>query len=226
VLWVISHPEAVSTEECDEADLVLVASAPFADHLRSRTATPVAVLHQATDPAVFSPRPSDPRRRHELVVVANARHVLRPVVAAALDAGLRPAIYGRGWQGLVDPAIIASEHVANEELAGVYSSAELVLADHWETMRAWGFPGNRLFDVLACGTPVLSDDVPGIDELLAGAVPTWTDAEELGRQVLDRRHHPEAWRRRAAEGRRLVLGAHTIDHRAAELLELLDRHAP
>ena len=31
VLWIISHPEDVTTEECDDADLVLVASHRFAD---------------------------------------------------------------------------------------------------------------------------------------------------------------------------------------------------
>ncbi|MFM8236141.1 MAG: hypothetical protein ACKOBG_00065, partial [Actinomycetota bacterium] len=72
VLWVISHPEQVTAAECDAADLVLVASAPFAEHLRGRTRTPVEVMLQATDPERFAPRPPDPARAHEVVVVAKS----------------------------------------------------------------------------------------------------------------------------------------------------------
>ena len=45
-----------------------------------------------------------------------------------------------------------------------------MLNDHWDTMRAWGFVSNRIFDVLACGTPVISDHLPEIEELFDGAV--------------------------------------------------------
>ena len=86
------------------ADLVLVASPRFADHLRDRTDTPVDVLLQATDHRRFAPRPVDPAHRHDVTIVAKTRDVLRPVVADALAAGLRPRIYGGGWRGLVDPA--------------------------------------------------------------------------------------------------------------------------
>jgi hypothetical protein len=216
VLWVISHPEAVAVEECDEADLVLVASERFAEHLRGRTATPVEVMLQATDHRRF--RPASGPVRHPVVVVAKTRDVLRPVVADALAAGLRPAIHGSGWHGLVDPELVVADHVPNEQLPAVYATAGLVLNDHWGTMRAWGFVSNRIFDVLACGTPVISDRVPGIDELFAGTVPTYTSPEELRALVAEVEADPDAARARARRGRDIVLGAHTFDHRAAELL--------
>lgn len=220
VLWVLSHPEQVTDAELDEADLVAVASAPFAAHLRTRTATPVAVLHQFTDPRRFSP-PVSRRPRHDLVVVANTRGVLRPGVAAAIEAGLRPAIYGSGWAELVDPRLIVAEHVPNEQLAGVYGAAEAVLADHWPSMRVWGFPSNRLFDVSACATPVLCDDVAGLDEVFGGTVATWRDADDLARAVADLRAAPSGWRRRASDARSLVVAAHTAPARADELIRLI-----
>ena len=70
VIWIISHPESIEDEELDAADLVLVASTPFADHLRTRTATPVEVLLQATDHRRFFPRPVDPAYQHPVTVVA------------------------------------------------------------------------------------------------------------------------------------------------------------
>ena len=179
VVWVISHPESIDDDELDAADLVLVASARFAEHLRTRTSTPVETLLQATDHRRFRPVAPDPAHRHDVTIVAKTRDVLRSVVADALEAGLQPRIYGGGWRGLVSPELIVTDHIDNSRLPTVYASAGVVLNDHWRTMRAWGFVSNRLFDVLACGTPVISDPVPGIAQLFDGAVSEYRDPEHL-----------------------------------------------
>jgi hypothetical protein len=87
VLWVISHPETLHVDECDEADLVLVASEGFARELRTRTTTPVEVLLQATDPTRFSRRQPDDRHAHAIAVVAMTRHVFRPRCATRSRPG-------------------------------------------------------------------------------------------------------------------------------------------
>ena len=224
VLWVISHPEQVDDAECDAADLVLVASHRFARELRERTSTPVEVLLQATDHRRFRPLPADPAHAHPIVVVAKSREILRPAVADALAAGLRPAIYGSGWEGLVDPELVVADYLANEELPAVYSSAGVLLSDHWGTMRAWGFVSNRLFDALACGTPVISDHLPEVHDLFGDAVPTYRSPEELRKLVDADLEDPMAARERASAGRRTVLAAHTFDHRTRDLLDALRRH--
>jgi hypothetical protein len=224
VLWVISHPESLEGEECDAADLVLVASSRYADHLRARTSTPVEEFLQATDPERFRPGPVDPAFRHPVTVVAKTRGVMRPIVADALAAGIRPAIYGGGWRGLVDPGLVVADHVDNGLLAAVYRSAGVVLNDHWDTMRAWGFVSNRIFDVLACGTPVISDHLPEIQQLLGDTVATYTTIAELADAVDAVLANPDAARERAQAGRAEVLARHTFDHRARWLLELLEDH--
>jgi glycosyltransferase involved in cell wall biosynthesis len=224
VLWLISHPESLDTKECDDADVVLVASERFAEDLRHRTSTPVEVMLQATDPKRFSPYPPDPRHSHAVAVVAMTRHVFRPSVAYALAAGLRPAIYGTGWQEFVDPELIVAEFIPNDELATVYSSVGVLLNDHWDTMRAWGVVSNRLFDALACGTPVVSDYMPEVDDLFGDSVATYRDADELRAAVDLNLDDPVAARQRAVTGREIVLAGHTFDHRARELLDALARY--
>jgi glycosyltransferase involved in cell wall biosynthesis len=224
VLWVISHPEGVDERECDEADLVLVASERFAAELRTRTTTPVEVFLQATDHHRFFPKPPDPRYAHPVAVVAKTRDVMRPAVAAAIAAGLRPAIYGTGWEAFVDHDLIAGSYVPNEDLPRLYSSIGVLLNDHWDTMRAWGFVSNRLFDALACATPVISDHMPEIAAVFGSAVPTFTDSDDLRNLVKTDIADPNAARARAEAGRRGVLAAHTFDHRARDLVELLGRY--
>jgi len=177
VLWNISHPADVSGEECDGYDLVCVASEKFAATLRERTTTPVVVLEQATDPAVFYPEPS-PRYEHDLVYVANSRGVLRPIVRDLLPTELDLAIYGANWEGLIDTRHVVAEHVPNEELRQVYSSAKIVLCDHWDDMREHGFVSNRIYDALACGATIVSDEVPGL-ERFGDSVLTYGTSPEL-----------------------------------------------
>jgi glycosyltransferase involved in cell wall biosynthesis len=223
VLWIISHPETIDDDELDAADLVLVASPRFADELRRRTRTRVDVFFQATDHRRFRRRPVDPAHRHDVTIVAKTRDVLRPSVADALAAGLRPRIYGGGWRKLVDPSLIVADHVDNDVLPVVYSSAGLVLNDHWRTMRVWGFVSNRLFDVLACGTPVISDPVEGMDALLGGAVLEYHAPAELRAVADEVLADPVRACQRAQRGREIVVAHHTFDHRARELVDLVAR---
>ncbi len=224
VLWIISHPEAIEVAELDAADLVLVASTRFAAELRTRTRTPVEPLLQATDPGRFRPVPSEPHYRHDVTVVAKSRDEYRTAVADAIASGLRPAIYGSGWEQFVDPALIVRDYIDNEDLARVYSSAGVVLNDHWDSMRDWGFVSNRIFDALACGAPVISDDVPEVAELFDGAVPTFRDAAQLRELVDEALADPGGARTRARHGMDIVLAHHTFDRRAREFLDALARH--
>ncbi|MEO6629813.1 MAG: glycosyltransferase [Aquihabitans sp.] len=224
VLWVISHPEDLDGSECDAADLVLVASERFAAHLRTRTSTPVEVMLQASDTERFRPLPVDPRHHHPVTVVAKSRDVLRPAVRDAVAVGLRPAIYGSGWEGLVDPELIVTQHVENHELASVYASADVVLNDHWDTMRTWGFVSNRIFDVLACGTPVVSDYLPEIGDLFGDLVPTWQTPQELSDAVAELSRHSAHRSSRGSQARDLIVRCHSFDQRASELILALERH--
>ena len=223
VIWIISHPEEISDAECDAADLVLVASARFAAALADRTTTPVEVLLQATDGERFHPGRADHGYAHPITVVAKTRDVLRPVVADAVAAGLQPAIYGSGWEAFGLGHLVQSDHLPNADLPAAYASAGVVLNDHWSTMAGWGFLSNRLFDVLACGTPVISDYLPEIADVFGDTVQTYRSPEELRELVEAARANPIAARERADRGRKLVLSAHTFEHRAAELLAALTR---
>jgi hypothetical protein len=224
VLWIISHPELVDDAECDDADLVLVASERFATYLRGRTSTPVEVFLQATDQHRFHPLAPSDALAHPVVVVAKSRDVARPVVMDAIAAGLEPAIFGSGWREFVDPRLIVEDYVANDDLPLVYASAGVVLNDHWDWMRDRGFVSNRIFDVLACGTPIISDHLPEIETLFGDAVGMYRDASDLRELVEERLRDPVAARARVAEAGELVRSEHTLDARARRLLELMTEY--
>ncbi|MGH2945007.1 MAG: glycosyltransferase family protein [Solirubrobacteraceae bacterium] len=221
VLWNISHPRDLTGAECDGYDLVCIASVSFAEKLRGRTSTPVMVLEQATDPRVFFPAPRDDLR-HELVFVGNSRNVRRKILDDLLPTSRDLAVYGGRWDGLIEPRHVVAEHIPNGELRHVYSSAGLVLNDHWEDMRAEGFISNRLYDAVACGAVVVSDRVEGLAEQFGTAVVHYDTPEEL-RTTVDRLlADPDERSRRGRDGRARVLAGHTFAHRLDRLLEAVD----
>jgi GT2 family glycosyltransferase/spore maturation protein CgeB len=220
VLWLISHPADITAEECEGYDLVCVASASFAETLRTRTSVPVAVLEQGTDPWRFRPDPV-PDLTHDLVFVGNSRGVRRRILDDLLPTDHDLAVWGGGWEGILPGKHLRGAWIANDDLRRTYSSARLVLCDHWEDMRANGFVSNRIYDAVACGALVICDRQPGLGEVFGDAVVTYETEHEL-RELVDRLlASPEERERRVAGGRERVVGAHTMDHRAAQLMHLV-----
>ena len=217
VLWHISHPDMASPELYERHDLVFVASDPFTAWMQDRVSVPVRPLHQATDPARFAPGREGPA--HELLFVANSRGVRRHVLDDLLPTERDLAVYGRGWTPeRLDPRYLAGELVRNEDLAGFYAAAGIVLNDHWTDMQREGFLSNRLYDASAAGAFVISDAIDGLREEFDGGVVAYHGRAELRDLVEAFLADPEARAARAARARAAVLARHTFDHRAQEIL--------
>ncbi|MGZ5182665.1 MAG: CgeB family protein [Ramlibacter sp.] len=113
-------------------------------------------------------------------------------------------------------------HVPPPEHPAFYSSSRLTLSVTRRAMADNGHcPSGRLFEAAACGTPVLSDWWPGLDEFF---VP--------GREILVARTTQDVVQalelsdadiaRIAEAARARVLAEHTSEHRARQLERLLD----
>jgi hypothetical protein len=221
LLWQISHPDLATAELYDRYDHVFVASDRFAARMAPLAHVPVTALHQATDPERFWPDPTGPA--HELLFVGNSRNVRRRIIDDLADTPHELAVYGRRWRPeLIDPRFVKGERIPNADLRRYYSSAAIVLNDHWDDMRAEGFLSNRLYDALACGAFVISDHVVGIDTEFDGAVVTYRDRADLAALIdryladADERHE------RGRRGRAAILASHTFDARAQVLLAAVE----
>jgi len=181
VAWVISHPGDVEPEELRRCDRVAAASTAWAERVTAEWGIPVEPLLQATDPALFHPHDGLAGTGAQVLFVGNSRRVLRPVVRDALEAGLPLTVYGDLWEGLVPDGVVAGRSVPNEELSALYAGAGVVLNDHWDDMRAAGFVSNRLFDAVASGARVVTDDVGGLQELFGPSVQTYAGPDDLRR---------------------------------------------
>jgi Glycosyl transferases group 1 len=218
VLWQISHPDLATPELYDHYDHVFVASDPFAARMADAAHVPVTSLHQATDPERFHPDPTGPE--HELLFVANTRRVRRRIVDDLAGTQHDLAVYGRGWRPeFIDPRFVKGDGIPNDQVGRYYSSAAIVLNDHWDDMRDEGFLSNRLYDALAAGAFVISDRIAGIGAEFDDAVVTYEGPTDLAALVDRYLADPDERRRLAERGRAAVLARHTFDARATVLVE-------
>lgn len=188
ILWVISHPEMVGPDELECYDLVYAAGAAWARRMSGQVSVPVLPLLQATSPERFHPGPEDASLASDVLFVGKTRNVYRPIVRDALAAGADLAVYGDGWEQFIDPSLVRGRFLANDDVSAAYRSARIVLNDHWEDMRAEGFLANRLFDAVASGARVVSDDIEGL-EVFGGAVRPYSGQADLARLL----HDDDGW---------------------------------
>lgn len=224
VLWVISHPDRITWRLADAYPLVFAGSDLFAAQLAERSTARVVALHQATDPERFYPDPTGPE--HELLFVGNSRGVRRRILADLAGTTHEVGVYGGGWTPkLLAPHRLAGTWIPNEQLRRWYSSAGIVLCDHYDEMRDDGFISNRAYDALACGAFLISDRVPGIEAEFGEGLVTYADRDELQALVDAYLADPERRRREAAVGRETVLAQHTFAHRVTTILDEVARLA-
>lgn len=221
VLWVISHPDLVTPAELARYDLRFAAGPVWAARITEATGLETAPLLQATDPTRFHPGQPDPAHPGlDTAFVGKTRQVFRPVVRDAVAVGADLAVWGEGWEGLLPDGVHRGVFVPNDALPGLYRSARVVLNDHWDDMARDGFLSNRLFDAAASGALVVTDPVPGVDELFHGAVRTYASVDEL-RELL-RAGDRTTTADRVARGKR-VGAEHSFTRRAEVLLDAVRR---
>nr|WP_181035774.1 glycosyltransferase [Clavibacter michiganensis] len=223
VLWVISHPDLVDDDEIRSGfDLVLAASAPWAEKKTRETGFRVSPLLQATDPGRFHRGPVDSDLRFDLLFLGRSRNVFRTVVKDALEIGAPITIIGENWEQFIDMSHVHSPFLDNERVSAAYRGARVVLNDHWEDMRRAGFISNRLFDAVASGAVVVSDPVEGISDIFSDSVAEYESVEDLKAILSPTYVWPsESERERASLS---VAQRHSFDARAEEFVAYV-RHS-
>ena len=227
ILWVISHPELVTADEVRSYDKVFSAGKKWAEYMTEQSGITVDILLQCTDATLFNSHVKNNEiYENSILFVGNSRNVYRPIVKDTIESDVDVSIYGGGWDSFIDKKYIKETLIPNTVLPEAYRSAKIVLNDHWDDMRDWGFYSNRLFDVSATGTPVVTDNIEGLDSIFEGLVRAYKDRDELKHILsdIDNIYPDEAQRNRIAK---MVTDNHSFDARAKELfkqaLHLQDR---
>ena len=219
LLWVISHPSRISTHELKSFNAVFAASNQWSKKVSKKTGISITPLLQATNPAKFNPTMNTPDSGHDVLFLGNTRNEFRKIIRDCLTAGISPAIYGKDWDRFVSRELIAGEFIENTQIAAQYRSAGVVLNDHWPDMANEGFYSNRLFDAVASGARVISDQVVGLEQLFAGGVMTYSSPTDLAKLCSNESRGLWGTQQEIVERASRIGEQHSFDQRAKELVQ-------
>ncbi|MFO7961286.1 MAG: glycosyltransferase [Nitriliruptoraceae bacterium] len=106
--------------------------------------------------------------------------------------------------------------VPYEEMVRIYREHRLFLNTNSVIASPTMF-SRRVFELLACGTPVVSTPSLGVEELFGGTIPI-VDTEPAARAAIEQLLTDDGlWHERSAAGIRQVLAEHTYQHRLARV---------
>ena len=202
---------------------------PTLQELERRWGSPAArPLYCSADPDLYRPTP-DAVATWDLGYLGTYSPDRQPVLdrllcdpARAWPAG-RFVVAGPLYpDDIAWPANVARiEHAPPAEHRAFYAAQRFTLnVTRADMVRRGHSPSVRLFEAACCGTPIVSDWWPGLDELFQPGVEILiADGNHGTDDILAALRTMPEDRRRAigAAGRDRVLAAHTGDHRAAEL---------
>jgi spore maturation protein CgeB len=224
ILWIINHPELHTFEEINQFDVVFCASKLYLENLKNNIKIPCFYLPQTTDDEFFNPSKNNSTKDIDILFVGNNYYggrKCRKIIQDVLETGKQYnlCVVGQGWHNIIDDRYIKAEFVEWEKLPELYARAKIVLNDHQQSMRQFGFVNNRTFDLAALKAFQISNYVEGIEEF---GIVTYKTPEDL-RQKLDYLLQNESERQEFANISNNLCQGHTFTNAARRIVDVANK---
>lgn len=189
---------------------------------------PTRHMQLAVDPAVMHRTQGNDSYRHAAVFLGHdslKKDNLHGMLLEAAPYGL--AVYGGNWNKSTAPELGSHYHgiLPLNDIADLYSSADVVVGTTDVLQKALGMVNNRVFEALACGAVLISDHFPALERLFGDAVLYARQPGDVAahlRRLLTEPGGREELAARSARGQQLVASAHTWMHRLRQVFGLYD----
>lgn len=138
--------------------------------------------------------------------------------------GLRFALFGKNWEKHQQFSAHYKGFLPYHAMSKVYNQSRLLVDDANTATKQWGSMNSRVFDALAAGTLVVTNNILGSAEVFDGNLPTYDSPESL-QNILNRYlDNPDLYNSTLEALRADVLANHTYDTRARELAKTIHIH--
>ena len=221
--WMHDEPEGrIDPEVVPLYDCWLVWDASAAKWLRERGAKRVEHLPVACDPKRHYPVHLSASERErwssKICFVGGFMPNRAAFLSSLVDLGL--AIWGPGWDQVEQESlrwcVRGTQALSRKEWLKAYASADIVINIHSQGKEGLNL---RVWEALAAGACLVSDERADIDRFLRGVVGTFISSDELRRCCQELLRDESSRKRMAEEGRQHVLAQHTFRHRAEQILK-------
>ena len=204
-------------------DLLLASSEAACRELEEKTGRKAVCFPIAANAERFREETEgDDKYRCDVCFTGNrfsAREIEQELVPAELPYDIR--IYGEGWENVKHFAPFCKGHLPYEEIPKVYRGAKIALDDATASTKAAGSVNSRVFDALAAGCLVLTNNEAGAEETFEGKLPVFRNREELEGLLKQYLEDEGARKAKVEELRAFVLEKHTYEKRSEKLINLI-----
>lgn len=215
------YVEGLKPEILNEVDVVACASKKFIKEVVTPAGVAATYIPQFTNPDRFKPSAKEADKAYPVLFVGSDHTGFgRKSVDYAVLAGADLSVFGKFWEKSLQPDVLKGNFIENNELYRYYASADVVLNDHREDMRYFGFISNRIFDVTASGGFILTDYLPEIEEVYGDSIATYKDYYEFKEKLEYYLAHPEERAEMAQRAREITL-KHFSNLKIAEMFDAL-----
>ena len=127
-------------------------------------------------------------------------------------------IYGENWYEAPETH---PYDIDNNILNKYYSSADIVLNDTQVGMRKYGFISNRIYDVSACGSFIISDYSKVLEDTYGDSVAMWKNEKEFTELVNYYLKHPKEREIKAKKAREITLKNYTLSIIMPKIIQVI-----
>lgn len=233
VAWIRNwHSGWVKQQDFNMYSIVLVSSAAGAEYVRKNSTIPsekIFVLPLAVNASTFQADTDNDEKRtlaySTTISYWGARRLFCDFDPSKVPH--RGELYGQGWRKFRKLEPMFGGFLDYKALPALYASSKIVIDDSNHVTAPWGALNSRIFDALAAGALVVTNNVIGAQELFCddkdddAQLPTYESAEQL-EQLLCRLLSENEYRKFLAKKlQKKVLQKHTYVHRAMEFARIL-----
>jgi len=218
ILWIISHIDKINRSFLLGFDYIFCASDKVTSSVRMLVPEIKSeTLLQCTDTETFY-SDSDIIKDIDISFIGNSRRIYRKSIEYSVKNDFNISIWGTKWEQFIDKCYIKGQSLPSAEVADIYRRSKIVLNDHWDDQIEFELVNNRIFDVLACGTVVLSDFNAGVNNIFKNdMLPMFSDEKNFTvklRAILD----DDGFRKKISnELGQEVIKYHTFTQRAEKI---------
>ena len=130
-------------------------------------------------------------------------------------------VFGKRWDKTDTFASYCMGHIPYRDIPKVYQYTKVVLDDATPSTKRLGAINSRVYDALAAGCLVLTNNTHGAEETFEGKLPSFHDEESLRNLLLEYLGDEAKRIRKTAELQDFIREKHTYTVRAAELRKII-----
>lgn len=218
------NTDAYLNDQLQYFDLIATPAAALIPELEKK-GHKAAFVPQFTNPEKFKYE-YDENVKSELLFVGSPWYE-RVSVSYAIENGYDISVYGLIWEGKIPDKYIKGEYIDNNDLNRYYSSAKIVLSDHPDDLAEMGLVINRLYDVSAVGTFIISEYSPYIEKIFGNSIPMYKNKDEFKQLVDYYLAHPDERQQKAKQAQNITLQHFTnvaVGKQLKQLFETVGRN--